>query len=465
MKLYDIIKKYTGYENLDLYDNKKQMGVWESWYKGKVDSFHNYTVFNGKKHVKMQRNSLNVAKKICEDWANLLINEKTDITLSDETSQKDLETIFKNTKFWLKANEGIEKTFALGGGAFVLSVDDITVKEDGSTLNDGVLNISFLNATKVRPITIKDGEIIECAFINVGTVDTNISIHLLNKDTGNYEIHNVIAEGTDETNLKIKEETYFKFSTGSKNAWFFYLKPNIANNIDINSPLGISIFANSIDVLKEIDLIYDSYGIEFLLGRKRVFISAESVVIDRATGEPVDVFDSNDIAFYLLPEGNDEKLLINESVSSLRVTEHQDALQNQLNLLSYSCGFGTQHYRFDGGSITTATQVISENSEMFRSIKKHEILIEDMLVKMIKSIIYICNTFTPVHIDENVEINVKFDDSIIEDKEAQKTSDRLDVSNGVMSKAEYRSKWYNEDIDTAQEKIDEINELAIPDYE
>ena len=57
--------------------------------------------------------------------------------------------------------------------------------------------------------------------------------------------------------------------------------------------------------------------------------------------------------------------------------------------------------------------------------------------------------------DEN-DIRIIFDDSIIEDKEAQKVSDRADVASGVMSKVEYRMKWYNEDEATAKAITDKF---------
>ena len=44
-------------------------------------------------------------------------------------------------------------------------------------------------------------------------------------------------------------------------------------------------------------------------------------------------------------------------------------------------------------------------------------------------------------------------------------NDRLDVSMGMMSKAEFRAKWYNEDLETAQRKIDEMNNMTIADDE
>ena len=460
--LQDIIRSVTGYQNLELYDAESKIKEYEEWYKGYAPKFHNYKVFNGKKQVDFRRYSLQMGKKVCEDWANLLINEKTDIVLDDVTSQENLWQILEKCKFWQKANEGIEKTFALGGGALVLSVDNLSVLEDGTIGKDGKINVTFVNAKKMRPITIEDGVITECAFISVNSKTTNVVVHLKDEN-GNYVIHNFVADGNDETNLKVRENTYYQFNTRSPLRWFVTLKPNIANNIDIDSPLGISIFANAIDVLKSIDVVYDSYVNEFIIGRKRIFINARSTTINPSTGEMQDTFDANDVAIYVLPESDDGSVFMQDSTQTLRVTEHENALQNQLNLLSYACGFGTQHYKFEQGGIATATQIISENSDMFRNIRKHEILIEDVLIELVKTIIYASNTFTAIQLKEGSNIEIRFDDSIIEDKVAEKTNDRLDVSMGVMSKAEFRAKWYNEDLETAQEKIDEMDTMSIVD--
>lgn len=46
--------------------------------------------------------------------------------------------------------------------------------------------------------------------------------------------------------------------TGSDRRQFVIDRPNIANNYDDNIPLGISVFANAIDVLKGVDVAYDS---------------------------------------------------------------------------------------------------------------------------------------------------------------------------------------------------------------
>ena len=79
---------------------------------------------------------------------------------------------------------------------------------------------------------------------------------------------------------------------------------------------------------------------------------------------------------------------------------------------------------------------------------------------MVLAIVYLNNTFTTkpvINISDVADITIQFDDSIIEDTEAQKPSDRQDVNNGVMSKVEYRMKYYGEDEETAKENLVKFN--------
>ena len=310
MKLQDIIRNVSGYENFVLYDTAAYTDMWQGWYKGKVDKFHSYNIYNGKKTIHMDRLSLGMAKKVCEDWANLLVNEKTDIVLSTETAQQTLNKVLRDCRFWQKANAGVELSFALGMGAFVVSVDNLITDDEGNLLaQNGRANVSFINGTKIKPITFEDGQITECAFINVGNRKTNISIHLKDEN-GIYKIHNIVADGDTEDNLSYFDDDYYVFDTKSSLPWFAFIKPNIANNIDINSPMGISIFANQIDTLKEIDLVFDSFADEFMLGKKRIFINASQMTVDTKTGETIEVFDSNDVAFYVLPEASTVRVAV-----------------------------------------------------------------------------------------------------------------------------------------------------------
>ena len=90
---------------------------WLDWYRGKVRGFHNYRLYNGNNEVEIERKSLQMAKQVCETWANLLLNERCDIVLGNDEDKKLLDEILMDTNFWVKGNEGIEKSFALSYGA------------------------------------------------------------------------------------------------------------------------------------------------------------------------------------------------------------------------------------------------------------------------------------------------------------------------------------------------------------
>lgn len=458
MEVLEIIKNICGKANLPLQQRTK-VAEWKSWYSGKVKRFHRYTIYNGKKAVPMERLTLGMPKKVCEDWASLLMNEKTDIVLADEEAQRKLNVILEDNKFWKKANGAVEKYMALGQGAIVEGVKDLEYNENGDVTNYGKVMIQFINGEKVYPISYENDDIVECAFVNENPDCTMISIHIKNKDTGNYEIHNIKCKvNQDSRDLYYNEETdHIIFDTKSKTAWFQYLKPNIENNIDINSPLGISIFANAVDILRSIDMTYDCLYNELNLGRKRIFIATRALDVDPVTGDTKPVFDQNDVEYYALPEADDGKNIITDNTQQLRVDAIDKALQRQLNLLSTKCGFGQNQYKFDSGSVSTATQVVSENSDEFRNLKKHEIVLEEALINMTKAIIEISNNFTSEGISTDAnKIEIQFDDSIIEDKESEKESDRIDLERGIISRAEYRAKYYSEDLDTAKDMIKEI---------
>lgn len=159
--------------------------------------------------------------------------------------------------------------------------------------------------------------------------------------------------------------------------------------------------------------------------------------------------------FYQLPEDyfKDTREAMHEVNMALRVSEHEQAINNDLNLLSFKCGFGTQYYRFERGSVVTATQVISESSDMYRTICKHEIILENALKELIRCIIRLGQTANVPDLAPDTDITIDFDDSIIEDKQTERQEDRQDVAMGVMSPAEYRAKWYGETVEVAASKI------------
>lgn len=142
----------------------------------------------------------------------------------------------------------------------------------------------------------------------------------------------------------------------------------------------------------------------------------------------------------------------------IRTEAHSAAINDDLNYLSLKCGFGTNRYRFESSGVKTATEIISENSDMYRMIKKHEIILEDALKRLIKIIIRL-GIVLKEPLNEDTDITIEFDDSIIEDKETERKQDMQDVAIGAMAIEEYRAKWYGETVEQARKNLPEQNQV------
>ena len=63
-------------------------------------------------------------------------------------------------------------------------------------------------------------------------------------------------------------------------------------------------------------------------------------------------------------------------------------------------------------------------------------------------------------LNEDVEISVDFDDSIIEDKAADFARDMQLLSAGILNDWEFRAKWLNEDEETAKAALPKMADMA-----
>lgn len=459
--------KALGYTTVDE-DFYRKIDEWKSWHEGDVKGFHRYKVRNGQNVVKCKRYTMNMGKKVPEDWANLLMNERVEITLDGDKEQEFIDRVFAENNFSVRANEMQEFAFALGTVAFIPRVVGMQAV-DGSAISGSAqgIAIDYVTVEHIWPLSWHNGVITECAFDSIVTSNGEdycyLQIH--RKENGVYQIENRVYHYDNDNigaEVELSEVSGFEnvpavVYTGSDRRQFVIDRPNIANNFDYSVPLGVSVYANAIDNLKGVDVAYDSYVNEFLLGKKRIMV--KPAAMEYLDGEPV--FDASDVTYYVLPEdlGNDGAVITPIDMT-LRTADHTTGIQTMLDLLSSKCGFGESHYRFDGGNLTTATQVISENSTLFRTVKKHEIILEQAIKELCRIILHLGNTAMGAGLNEEAAVTIDFDDSIIEDKTSERSNDRQDLAAGIMNDWEYRAKWYHEDEETAKAMLPRMEDMT-----
>ncbi|MBQ8540565.1 MAG: phage portal protein [Clostridia bacterium] len=429
-------------EVVDVEGGKSDIKLWNSWYKGCVSEVHKYSVYNGVKKVSQTRKSLRMAKRVCEDWANLLLNEKVVISVNNEESDKVLKDVLKKNNFCVNANRLIEISFALGTGAFVES------------RRDGKVKIDFVRAEYIYPLSCEGGVITGCAFgqeIKNGKKRSYyIQAHVPNEN-GGYDVHNGLF---DENGVALPLGDAVEVVFHSEKKLFQIITPNKVNARRTDSPFGASVFSDALDVLAGIDITFDSFINEFKLGKKRLVVPmsmAKKMLNEK--GEMIPVFDSNDVAFYAMEGSEEEKSKLQEIDMNLRIEEHINALECILSVLSDRCGLGSGRYSYKerANAVKTAEEVISDKSELYQNIKKHELVLEDALISMADAILFLSG------MPEN-EASVMFDDSIIENKAAEFTKYMELQAAGDIAPWEVRMWWTGESEKEAKKACEEIAE-------
>lgn len=435
------------------------MEVWKSWYRGSVNDFHYY---NAKKvdgtTCNMERRTMNMPKKVCEDFSSLLYSEKVEIKLDNKKNTEKLWKVLdsKENSFRTNFPAFLEKEYALG------TMVTVEYKKNGKTIidyidGDIILPYKYTNSYINGIITVSRS--VEGTG-NKKKYYTLLTYH--EYDDGMYLKTNELYVSKDETTLgkqiqfsekykNIQEDDIVETEYPRFQVW----KLPIANNFDTGSPLGISILANQIDKFKSIDTKYDSFDHEFSSGKRRILIDRNAVK-KKATG----VDDNNNIIYASYFDASDDVYVAIEGMDNqpikdinfdLRTQQHIEAINAELNYLSAGVKLGNNFYSFDGTGVKTATEVVSENSDTYRTKVQHQIPIYDCLYDLIACI---CEM-------EGIkykEISITFDDSIVQDEEALINRGINLYTAGLISKEKFMTKYLHYEEAEIQDELAKILE-------
>lgn len=459
------IKDIQGTKDIQIDDKAyKQIDMWKALYSGFYENWHkvNYHTVEGQKS--RNRATLKMAKVVAQEMATIVFNEKCSINISDKTLSDNIMNVLDKNNFMKEFQRYLEYSFALGG--MVIKV-----------YWDNGIKLSYVTADCFVPISWDNKNITEGVFVNEfrkgGKKYTLLEWHLVEDTT--HIIKNELYESKNSQDLGVKvplQQVYPELEEEVRidnltKPTFVYFKPNTANNFDMSSPLGISIYANALDTLKSLDIAFDSFQREFVLGKKRIMVphTAIKTVIDPHTGVQQRYFDANDEVYQAFNFDESMKDIKDLSVE-LRVDEHIAAINALLNYLSSQVGFSAGTFSFDGQGVKTATEVVSENSKTFKTKQSHETVIEDGIRDLVDVIIEVAALYEEFQSTDTYEVTVTFDDSIAEDQAAEINKQVTLVMNQLTSKKRAIMKVHGVSEEEAVKILEEIrkeNELVMPE--
>lgn len=447
--------------------------IWKWIYKGYYKAWHLVpapTILNPNATRKMAH--MNTGKSVCAELASLVFGDCVNINVTREGWNSEdpdplgefVADVLRRNAFSTKMQEHCEQALALGGGAIKIWFEPRRNEQGGVIPGEGDMRIGYAMADQFVPTAWDNARVTEGVFISRVAKDgyyyTRLEWHKWNGDT--YVITNELyradmekGERPDTTQdiLGIRvplsdvypmlaEETTFK---GLEQSLFTYYRTPIANNLDDNSPLGVSMYANALDTLRSIDTVYDSLLREFRLGKKRIIVPYNAVrtVVDPQTGNSIRYFDANCEAYEALNTDNPDQLKVMDNSMELRVEEHVAALNAYLNILCLQTGLSLNTFSFStGGGMKTATEVVSENSKTYKTVKTVQHQIRPAVEALVHGIITVASLYDVKWQGQSVaamasggyNVTVTFDDGITQDRQTNINEGMALVGQGILSK-------------------------------
>lgn len=386
-----------------------------------------YRDSNGVKN-KRDFNHLPVGRTAAKKIASLVFNEQAEIKLDDEQADKFIKTQLQNDRFTKNFERYLESCLALGGLAMRPYVDDDRVR------------VSFIQAPVFLPLQSNTQDVSSAAIVtktikadgNKQRYYTLIEFHEWSKD--GYTITNELYKSDNQNvvgSRVLLSELYDELEevvelNGLSRPLFTYLKTPGMNNKDINSPLGLSIFDNAKTIIDFLNTTYDEFMWEVKMGQRRVAVPSQmikteynqdgdNVVVKREFEAGYNVyeqFDSGDI---------DKGIGITDLTTPIRSDDYIKAINKGLSLFEMQIGVSAGMFSFDGKSMKTATEIVSENSDTYQMRNSIVSLVEQSLKELIISMLELAKAYKLYsgNIPEMDKISVNLDDGVFTDRNAE----------------------------------------------
>lgn len=385
-----------------------------------------------------QFHSINVSKFVSRKLAKLVFNEGCKISVDDDKANEFLQNVFKDNKFRKNFGEELEACYAIGGLALRPYFDPESNK----------IKISFIRADCFFPLQSNSNDISEAAIASVDVVvENNKTVYYTLLEfhewiNGKYQISNELYRSEQNGKLGNKVPlTYLDkysdlkpISTMKKfsRPLFVYIKLAGKNNADLSSPLGAGVVDNARKQIRDINDKYDQFMWEIEKARTKILASDHffKVRFD-SNGHPIKRFETNTDIYQQLKT---DEPFIDSFSPSLHSTEYIESINFLLRFVEVQTGLSAGTFSFDGQSMKTATEIISENSETFSTRADNVLIVEEAMRELVTSIFELAVAYSDYKGSTDFGVNVDFDDGVFTSKEAQLEYNNKAVTGNLMSK-------------------------------
>lgn len=396
--------------------------------------------------------SCNLASAIASEIARLVTLEmKSEISGSPRAEY--LQTFYGETLKSLRRY--VEYGCAKGGVVF-----KPYVTEQG-------LSVQYIQANAFFPVAFDgSGNITRCVFAEQLRKGQSIYTRLEDHEliNGTLRITNRAYQSTTDAVLgseipvqsvaewnKLEYEVVF---SNVKKVPFGYFRVPLANSGDSDNPLGCSVYARAVDLIKEADNRYSQISWEYEAKEAAIHIS-ESMLRDDPNDKAKKIAPSHKERLYRPVEyggGAVDKPLLDVFSPGIRADELFKGFNELLRMIEFNCSLAYGTLSDPQNVDKTAEEIKSSKQRSYTMVSDTQMALQDALIDLAEAMDFYCSVYGLCP-QGAYNISFKWDDSIVVDAEKERNTDREDVALGAMSLEEYRAKWYGETIEEAREKL------------
>lgn len=412
--------------------------------------------------------SLELGSSIANEFTRLTTLEmKSEITGSSRA-------FFLNEQYQKlkeRLNQNLEVGNAIGGLVFKPYV------------KGGKLYVDLVKGSCFYPTEFNSsGDIIAGIFVSQLTKGNNIYTRLeyhkfyeqAIEDNINYIIKNVAYRSTDNSILgtridltkisewaNIEQETAIKYL---EKPLFSYYKPPMANNVDLDSPIGVSVYTRAIDLIKEADRQWGRIVWEYEASEKAVYIDELATKPSQDENKSFMVNKLKNRLYKTLNTGKTETDFFKDYSPEIRDEALWRGLNKTLQRIEFNVGLAYGTLSEPSSVDKTATEIKSSKQRSYATVSK----MQENLQKALENLIYAMDVLTTLYNlapAGNYEVSFNWDDSLIVDTEREQTIQMQEVNAGLRSKLKYIMFRYGMTEEQAQEELNRIQEEKISNQE
>lgn len=177
---------------------------------------------------------------------------------------------------------------------------------------------------------------------------------------------------------------------------FGALRTPQANNVDISSPLGLPMFTEAIEELKDLDIAY-SRNVGEIFDSEKIILADDQLMFGSGTnikGRYAGMSNEKLPHYVKNVFGNGTESFYREIVPSLNTDTRITGINNLLSFVGFKCGYSNGYFVLDEKTgMVTATQVEADDRRTIQLIKD----VRDKLESCLDGAIYALNVYADLY--------------------------------------------------------------------